>query len=191
MAKRRSQADRRAETRAALKAAARALLLEKGYDATSTPEIATRAGVTRGALYHHFSDKQDLYRALALDESRAVAAYIEDQTRDPSDPHQALEIGTRAYLDAMAYAGRAQLLLADAPSILGFDEALALSAHQGSAELRAGLAQAMPNATREELDALTQILSAAFDRAALEIASGGNRTTFENALLGLLRKAMG
>ena len=61
---RRSQAERRAATRGALLGAARELFAAEGYSGVSTEALVRRAGVTRGALYHHFPDKRDLFRAL-------------------------------------------------------------------------------------------------------------------------------
>ncbi len=74
---RRSNLQRTAEMRGRLIAAARSLFVERGYAATGTPEIVSAAGVTRGALYHHFEDKQALFRAVVEAEAAAVAAAIE------------------------------------------------------------------------------------------------------------------
>lgn len=76
---RRSQADRRADTRAKLLEAARDLFIEMGFAETPTPEIVRRAGVTRGALYHHFADKADLFRALAKEEAKAISVHIDQK----------------------------------------------------------------------------------------------------------------
>ena len=59
-----SKAEQADATRTALLAAARELFTDRGYAATSTTEIVARAGVTRGALYHHFPAKHDLFRAV-------------------------------------------------------------------------------------------------------------------------------
>jgi len=187
---RRTQAERRAETRAALLSAARELFVSKGFAETGTPELVAKAGVTRGALYHHFEDKTDLFRALATKEAHAIGELIEKSTREVNDPEQAMIVGTSAYFDAMAVPGRAKILLSDAPSILGFSEALALTKPEGSEELKDGLRQAIPDMDEVDLDALTNVLSAAFDRAALEIAEGSEREAYVNALFTLIGKAM-
>ena len=203
---RRTQAERRAATRAQLLDAARELFVEQGYAQTGTPQIVARAGVTRGALYHHFADKADLFRGVCEREAHAVADAIEDATRetgtrdtgtrdtstrdtsthDTDDPMQALRLGTDAYLDAMSVPRRARLLLLDAPAVLGPSEALELTRSDGNAALREGLARARPDVGDAELDALTDVLSAAFDRAALAIANGAERGAYRDAMARLI-----
>ena len=76
MAERRTQAERRAATRAALLSAARPLFAERGYEAVSSEEIVAAAGVTRGALYHHFDGKRGLFAAVFEEvESEFVARF--------------------------------------------------------------------------------------------------------------------
>ncbi len=188
--KRRTQAERRAETRSALLAAARDLFVNKGFAETGTPELVAKAGVTRGALYHHFEDKTDLFRAIAIEEARAISALIKERAQGSQDPEAAMIAGSNAYFDAMAVPGRAKILLSDAPSILGFAEADALTEREGGESLKEGLRYANPDLGDADLQAMTEVLAAAFDRAALEIAEGAEREPFVNALLTLVRKAM-
>lgn len=187
---RRSQADRRAETRAKLLEAARDLFIEIGFAETPTPEIVRRAGVTRGALYHHFSDKADLFRALVEEEAKAISVHIDRETRDVADPEHAMVIGSNAFFEAMLVPGRVRLLLEEAPAILGHSDAVALTRANGSEELRDGLTKALPGQSPQYVDALTNLLSAAFDRAALEIAYGGDRETYAGAMLQLVSEVL-
>ncbi len=187
---RRTQAQRRAETRTQLLDTARALFLSKGYDPTGMPELVKRAGLTRGALYHHFEDKADLFKAVAEREAEAIGKTIDLATRDLTDPDEAMLAGTNAYFDAMAVPGRATILLVHAPAILGSEEAKKLTASQGNAELKDGLSKAMPRLGSEHLEALTVVLAAAYDRAALEIAEGGDRQAYVGALSSIVRKLL-
>lgn len=186
---RRTQAERRNAMRAQLMDAARALLVEKGYADTGTPEIVAAARVTRGALYHHFADKTDLFRAVCAREAEAVGKAIEDATKDVQDTKRALAVGSVAYFDAMSVPGRASLLLLEAPSVLGLDEAARLTSGDGRTQLREGLAQALPETEEAMIDAMADILSAAFDRTALAIATGGDRTAYINAMLELVERS--
>src|ERR1700754_3691004 len=94
---RRSNRDRTEATRRELIAAARKLFTEKSYAETSTPEIVAAAGVTRGALYHHFADKQALFRAVIEQEAAEVAAEIESASPPSLSPRNALLAGSDAY----------------------------------------------------------------------------------------------
>lgn len=96
--------------------AARSLFVEKGYAETATPDIVDKAGVTRGALYHHFADKKALFRAVVEREAADVAAAIEDTSLPENSPRAAVLAGTRRYFDAMAVQGRTRLMLLDGPS---------------------------------------------------------------------------
>jgi len=171
---RRSNRERTDATRADLIAAARTLFVEKSYAETGTPEIVAAAGVTRGALYHHFPDKQALFRAVVEREAEAVAAEIEAAAPETLAPRDALMAGSDAYLAAMRMPGRTRLLLLDGPAVLGRAEMDEIDARHGNRTLREGLVAAMRSGAVRKLpvDALTLLLAALFDRAALATDAG-------------------
>jgi len=187
----RSNRERTETTRLALLDAARALFVGKGYGDTSTPEIAVAAGITRGALYHHFVDKRDLFRQVLQRESQAVAADIEAAAPEQLSPREALLEGSKAYLNAMTAPGRTRLLLIDGPAVLGMEEIMALDDTTSAASLRQGLERAGVGKDEASLDALTPLLSAAFDRAALAIDAGADIEETRTAMLWLLERALG
>ena len=177
-------ADRRAAMRARLIAAARALFVDKGYAETSTPEIVRAAEVTRGALYHHFADKADLFRAVVEAEAEALVHRIDAEA--VSAGAEGMEAGSVAFFRAMAEPGRARLLLIDGPAVLGPEEMSRIDAGGGRASLRAGLELVVSGIGEDEMQALTEVLSAAFDRAALAIAQGAAPAPFERAMTRLV-----
>src|SRR5918992_3147393 len=87
-------------TRAALVSAARALFAERGYTGVGTEEIVQRAGVTRGALYHHFGDKKDLLRAVLHDLARELAEASATAALRESDQWRQILAAVDAFLDA-------------------------------------------------------------------------------------------
>ena len=96
--------------------------------------------------------------------------------------------GADAYLDAMAVSGRTRLLLIEGPAALGREAMAALDAAHGEAALRAGLQAACVKGV--DLDALAALLSAAFDRAALDLQAGGSRKAVSAALRWLLKRIL-
>lgn len=187
MQERRTNIDRARETRAALIAAARALFLEKGFAATGTPEIAHRAGMTRGALYHHYKDKQDILRAVIETEASAIATEIEAGATGAVTPLDALLAGARSYFQAMRAPGRTRLMLLEGPAVLGSAEMRRIDMETGGQSLRRGLdAASGPGLSAAELDARADLLSAMFDRAALAIESGADAAFYEETLTLIL-----
>lgn len=186
---RRSNQDRTQATRAALLAAGRRLFIAKGFADTSTPEIVQAAAVTRGALYHHFKEKRDLFRAVVEAEAQAVAAAIEAAATAGLAPRTALMAGSAAYLDAMAEPGRARLLLIEGPAVLGAETMRALDDANAARTLREGLdAIAVAPGDRLSSQIAADLLSAAFDRAALLIEAGAAAAPVKATLLALLTR---
>lgn len=185
---RRSNRDRTEATRADLIRAARKLFTEKSYAETGTPEIVAEAGVTRGALYHHFADKQALFAAVVEQEAAAVAAEIDHASPPSLSARDALVAGSDAYLEAMRAPGRTRLLLLDGPAVLGRAAMDEIDNRHGNRSLREGLVAAMraQALTRLPAEALTALLGAAFDRAALAIEAGAPAEDYRAVLIALM-----
>ncbi|RWL43992.1 MAG: TetR/AcrR family transcriptional regulator [Mesorhizobium sp.] len=185
---RRSNRDRTEATRADLIRAARKLFTEKSYAETGTPEIVAAAGVTRGALYHHFADKQALFAAVVEQEAAAVAVEIDEASPPSLSARDALVVGSDAYLEAMRAPGRTRLLLLDGPAVLGRTAMDEIDNRHGNRSLREGLVAAMraQAMTRLPAEALTALLAAAFDRAALAIEAGGRAEDYRAVLIALM-----
>lgn len=128
-----------ARTRAAIADAARTAFAREGFAAASTSEIAARAGVTRGAIYHHFADKTDLFRAAfqsleeELDATVRAAALAENDVRD------AFFAGCRALLDFVVRPDYRRLAAVEAPAVLGMEEWHATDAALGLRSVKVGL----------------------------------------------------
>lgn len=184
---RRTNKERSESMRQALIDAARSLFVEKGYAETATPEIVSVAGVTRGALYHHFEDKKALFRTVVEREAADVAAEIDAAAPPGGDPRASIIDGSKAYFDAMARPGRTRLLLLDGPAVLGAGAMRAIDGETAEASLREGLRVLLSGTPNSgNLDMLAILLSAAFDRAVLAIETGADRSGCEDAIAALI-----
>ncbi|TAJ38219.1 MAG: TetR family transcriptional regulator [Reyranella sp.] len=193
----RTQAERLAATRAALLKEARALFTAEGYEAAGTEEIVKRAKVTRGALYHHFRDKRDLFEAVFTEVARGIAASIDETSAPASDPLAALIEGTRGFLDTCLDPTVRRIYLIDAPSVLGWHRWRELDAPHNVRSLREGVAAVL--AARPDpalrVEPVTFLLSGAFNEAALWIAEAKDekaaRREMDRALLQLMERLFG
>lgn len=109
-------------TRGVLIAAARALFARDGYGATGTEAILAAAGVTRGALYHHFTDKQALFAAVCETLHAEGESVIETHADAAPGAFQALVDGCLAFLDFMVRPDVRRILILEAPGVLGWDQ---------------------------------------------------------------------
>jgi AcrR family transcriptional regulator len=143
--KRRSQRERTQSTREALLAAARRLFTERGYDDVGTEEIVRAAGVTRGALYHHFGDKASLldalYSRIEAESTERVARIVLDSDLD--SPLEAMKAGVEAFLEECAKPELRQIALHDAPAVLGWERWREIGAVNGLGLIEASLAAAI------------------------------------------------
>ena len=189
MQARRSQEDRGADTQRALVSAARHLFATKGYAATGTPEIVAAAGVTRGALYHHYADKLALFQTVVEQEHALLAMAINAANAgdDEPGPVKALMAGGEAFLDAMQEPGRRQLLLVDAPAVLGRVTLDAINARHGLRTLIEGVSAAIQAKAIKALPVLplAHLLNALFDRAAM--AEPDELADYRKTIKALLR----
>lgn len=188
-AQRRTQEERRDATRRALIAAARGFFAELGYGGTNTPAIAAKAGVTRGALYHHFADKQALFEAVVEEEHALLALAINTaaEAEDEPGPVRALIDGGDAYLAAMQDPGRRRILLIDAPAVMERQKLDEINARYGLKTLIEGVSAAIAADAIRDLPVLplAQLLDALFDRAAQ--APAEELADYRKAIKGLIR----
>jgi AcrR family transcriptional regulator len=167
-----SKAEQADATRTALGAAARQLFTERGYAATSTTEIVERAGVTRGALYHHFAAKEDLFRAVFEQLEDEVTKHVAKEALTSADPLEQLRRGTRAYLDACIDPAVQRVVLLEGPSVLGWQTWQEIEQRYGyglvvagvEAAIGAGLIAAQP------VEPLAHVLFGALTEAGMVVA---------------------
>ena len=177
--KRRTQQERSAATRQALTSAARELWAARGFAEVGTPEIARAAGVTRGAMYHQFADKADLFlaviEAVEQDVMGRLAAAV--AASGAATPAAALRVAVEEWLVIAVDPEVRQLVLLDAPSVLGWDAfrevtqrySLGMTEELLTEVMNAGQLPAQP------ARALAHILIGALDEAAMVIATSGDR----------------
>jgi AcrR family transcriptional regulator len=129
-------------TRQALLEAARSRFGAQGYGATSTEDIVAAAGVTKGALYHHFSDKESLFRAVFELVEREVADRAATEFLD-REPWDALISGCRLWVEAHLDPAVRQIVLHDARAVLGWEATRGIETRFSAVVVRGALRKAM------------------------------------------------
>jgi AcrR family transcriptional regulator len=173
--------DRRAErgsaTRAALVWAARELFSERGYGAVGTTEVVERAGVTRGALYHHFRDKRELFRAVYEETERELVETTAAEMSAIDDPWDLLVRGTQSFFDACTDPSTMQIGLVDGPAVLGWQEWREVGSRYALGLVTFALQNAMDAGVlrRTDVKPLAHLVFGALGEAAMLMANADDR----------------
>ena len=176
--RRRTQGERTAQTRAALIAVARRLFGAEGFAAVGAERVAQEAGMTRGALYHHFTDKADLFAAVLDQVEAEIARRVADSVAgfDPADTAGMLLAGADAWLDASTEPDLQRIVLLDGPSVLGWDRWREICLRHTVGLIAALLQDGIDRGSLppQPVQALTHVLVGAVDEAALYLAKAGD-----------------
>jgi AcrR family transcriptional regulator len=189
----RTQAERREATRGALIAAARALFAERGYAAVGTEEIVRKAGVTRGALYHHFADKRDLLAQVYEQMEAEIAARLGELETEGASSLDILGAGAEMFLDHCLEPEVQQIVLLDAPAVLGWEQWREIGARYGLGLIEGLLSVGMEagEIRRQPIAPLAHALLGALDEIAMFVARAEDpraaRAEAGETLAGLLR----
>jgi AcrR family transcriptional regulator len=179
-------------TREALVGVGRELFAKRGYADVGTEEIVARAEVTRGALYHHFEDKRDLFRAVHEQVEGQLVERIAARIEGIADPWELMVTGTRSFLDACEDPAVKQITLIDAPAVLGWREWREIDERYGLGLMRAALGGAIEAGVLKAmpLETMSHLLLGALAEAAFVIANADDpdaaRKEAEAALIELL-----
>jgi AcrR family transcriptional regulator len=170
---RRTQAERSATTRAALLQAARELFAERGFAATGREQIAERAGVTRGALYHHFGSKEQLFRSVVELLEAEIGGHVMQAAMAGRDPADNLRLGCMAFLDACLDPAVRRVVLIEAPVVLGWDQWREIDAQYGLALVTHALQEVIDSGQMPAVDVepLAHLLLGALNEAAMLVAN--------------------
>ena len=175
-----TKAAQREATRARLVGAARELFGERGYAAVGTEEVVRAAGVTRGALYHQFADKQALFRAVFEElEGEIIQASAARMAEHPDDMVAAFKAGCRGWLEFSSSPAAERILLVDAPAVLGWELWREIGEQHGIGVVKASLEHGMATGALRDapVEPLAHTLVGALDEAALYVARAEDRET--------------
>lgn len=138
-----TQAERRATTRARIIESATGLFIERGYHDTSIADILEVAAVSRGALYHHFGSKEDVFAAVFVSRSTDAVRRASQSVSVASSPLERLVEACTAWLDVVADPAFGRILLDEGPAALGWQRCRTLEESTSLGAMRRGVAAAV------------------------------------------------
>jgi len=159
-------------TRRHLVAAATDLFAARGYEATSIDNVLDAAGVSRGALYHHFTGKEALFEAVLEAVEEELATEVVAAAEAAGDPRMSLQAGCLAWLQRLRDPVVRRIVLVDAPAVVGWERWREIDECHWFGPLKMALADAMPPSRLDatSLDVLAHMLLAALNELAFVIA---------------------
>jgi AcrR family transcriptional regulator len=116
-----TKAEQTKRTRRAILDRSRYLFATKGYAATGTEEIISELGITRGALYHQFGDKQGVFKAVIAEAYSEITDYVHAKVQPLDDNWEQLVVGCQAFLEIAQREDLRRLVLIEAPAVLAAD----------------------------------------------------------------------
>lgn len=179
----RSSREESAATGRRIREVARRLFAAEGYAAVGLERVASEAGVTRGAVYHHHASKSDLFGAVLEDVQTEIASAV--LAAAPGDGWEAVEAGALAFVRTATRADIRRILLLDGPAVLGWQEWRRIDREHGGRLLDEGL-RALPDLAIDP-DAAAALLDGAMNELAMWLAAGGDPHAGEAGLRRIIR----
>jgi AcrR family transcriptional regulator len=186
-----SQAERREATIRDICASARKLFGAHGFAATTIDEIAAQAGVAKGAVYHHFPSKEDVFARVLENVQEELATGQMVAPRKQRAPVDRIAAGVARYLAAVSEPEIKQILLIDGPAVLGWLKWREIDMRYFGALTRTALSLVLPpNAPEREVDALAHLVMGAVMEAALLCATSKDTKKATRELTAALGKLL-
>lgn len=189
---RRTQAERTAATRAALIAAGRTLFAEHGFSGVGTQAIVAQAGVTRGALYHQFADKDELFVAVFEQVEEEVMGKVTEAVvaAGVDGPLEAMEVGVREWLELCADPEVHRIILLEAPVVLGWEAWREAGARYAMGLIESLIEQAIADGTApaQPVRPLAHAMIGAVDEAAMYVARSAEPEKARVEMLDVARR---
>jgi AcrR family transcriptional regulator len=170
------KAEQSRETQGRLIDAAKELFTTRGYTGTALEDVVAKAGMTRGALYHQYSDKRDLFRAVFTAVEEDLGQKIARAAGAETDPWEQLRAGARAVLENAADPAIRRIVLTDGPSVLGWEEWRRIDEQYSIAMVRMAFEVniAAGNIAPQPIEPLAHVIVGALNEASLAVAASGN-----------------
>src|SRR5215831_14267596 len=189
----RTKHDLRSEaTRRQLVTTARTLFGGRGYAGVGTEEIVRAAGVTRGALYHQFRDKADLFAAVAEQVEAEIVHRVAEGAAAATGPVEELRTGMRLFLDACAEPEVERIILLDAPAVLGWEAWRDLAGRYGLGLVQIVLQAAIDAGAiiPQPVVPLAHVLIGALNESALYVARAEDRPAAREQCVAILDRIL-
>ena len=180
------------QTKARLVAVAREMFARSGHSGVAMQDVCAEAGVTRGALYHHFPGKNGLFRAVCEQVATDVTARVAAAAQARPDAWSRLVAGCRSFLEVSAQDDVRRILLTDAPSVLGWAQLRELDARHGLGLVKIGIRRAIQEGAIESgpVDTLAHMLVSALNEAAMLIGRSADPDSTRNDAMRALDRIL-
>jgi len=185
-----TQSERRASTSHALRLAARELFGTRGFDHVSVDDIAAAAGVTRGALYHYFDSKEQLFEAVFEEVETGLVERVVRASFTSTDSEQRLRDGCDAFIDATADRELSRIALIDAPAVLGWFRYRELDEQHFLALLRTAIDAVRDSAPAEDNEMIARALLGGLRELAVRAATHPGERAAAKRAAGMLVAAV-